>query len=62
MNPEAVEWLEALTLEERGNYFTAPIGLMGSLYTLKVDHEFTNGSGDCWICVAARRYGELVII
>lgn len=62
MNPEAVEWLEALTLEERGNYFSAPIGVMGVLYTLKNDHEFTNGDGNCYVCLAARKYGELVII
>ncbi len=62
MNPEAVEWLEALTVEERGFWFKPPLCAMGSLYSLKPDHEFTSPSGDCYVCLAARKYGELVII
>lgn len=62
MNPEAVEWLEALTNEDRGTWFRAPCGLMGSLYTLKDDHEGAYAGAPCQVCQVAAYYNRLEVL
>lgn len=61
MNPEAVKWLETLTLEEHMRRFAGALG-GDSLYSLKADHQYKDPSGACYTCAPARRAGTLEVI
>ena len=66
MNPEAIEWLENLTPEERGQHFSmcnhygSTRGGLG-LFSLKQDHEGESDldGGRCGFCLGLK---NLVVI
>lgn len=58
MNPEAVQWLEALDENLRVKYFLPVYPWDGKFFALKDDHEYTT-RGRCAQCKNAE---ELVVI
>lgn len=59
MNPEAVEWLEALSVDEHLDCFHPALAQDGVFASFKSDHE---PGRYCSACQLANHYGTLTVI
>lgn len=60
MNPEAVEWLEGLSVDEHLDCFHPALAAQDSSFaSFKLDHEHGQ---DCFACQLANHYGMLTVI